>query len=679
MSYTKNLFAFYYNLKKREIYFLIILLFFSLFSKGQSTYNQEFTTIKNLPKLTITEIKQDQIGYLWLATQKDLFQFDGMNFKKYSIKNELQADKINTLSIKKDSLFIGTDNLLTIKVRNKFSHFNSKKINKIIFQNNITYIATDEGIYYFNKDYLQPIQINTKLDFAKINDISYHGNSFYIASNRGFWKIKQLIKPQKIQQLNVKNYNSLFSNDEDLIAVLNTNKIDIYTNAALQKEINIITGISAISKINNELWIASENDGIDIIDAKNYSFKRKINKYNSKLKSNTISTIFTDYQKNSWISTKENGLITYKNTLKNNQKPTVFIEDIKVNYQSLDSINPNKYNSILNLKASQSNVTFNYKTIAILSKKKIEYRWKLNNETSNWSSKDLVNFRNLKPGNYTFSIQSRIINNDQSDFKRFTFFIDIPFYKKAWFIVTATTVLSSFLLLFIFVYIRNIKRKNANKIAALELKNHLLSLEQKALQLQMNPHFIFNVLNGIKAAGNSGNTNEMNVTISKFASLLRSILNNSRKEDVSLSEEINTIKNYIELEQNMSSNSFNYQIKTLLNNIDAEEILIPSMLLQPFIENSIKHGIQSIKKDGLITIKFEVKNNFLHCSIDDNGIGLLKAKNNKKQHKSIAIKVNKERIENLSDKNSFTIKELKEHESIIGTRVWFKIPLKTDY
>ena len=197
----------------------------------------------------------------------------------------------------------------------------------------------------------------------------------------------------------------------------------------------------------------------------------------------------------------------------------------------------------------------------------------------------------------------------------------------------------------------------------------------------MNPHFIFNVLNGIKAFGNKGEITIMNETISQFSILLRSILNNSRAEEISLKEAIAVLENYLLLEQKMNPKPFTYAIKTTLNNIDVEEILIPPMLVQPFIENSIKHGFQPNKKDNKIEITFAVKHRFLHCTIIDNGIGIHQSQQQKsdKTHQSIALKITKERIINLSSKHSFTIEEITENDIIYGTKVWFKIPLKTDY
>jgi hypothetical protein len=669
----------YRSLKKVNVLFLVLGLFYGWNLVSQNNTNEEFVIIKNAPETPITLIKQDQIGHLWMATAQGLFQFDGADFLLYNAKNRLPTNHVHTISIKKDSLFIGTNTHLSIKVRANFHHYESKKINKIIFHKGVTYIATNEGVSYFSKSNIYPIEINTQLDFAKINDITFHQGAFYIASNRGFWKIDQLINPKKIRKINTETYTTLLQNGTELIAVNNTNTIAVFKDNIRTQTINTISNITSIAKFENEIWIASANESIEILDAITYRFKRKINKYNSKLSSNSVAAVYTDRQKNKWISTKNEGLILFKNAMPKAQKPMLFLEDLKVSYQSLDTINPNNYTKVLPLKAKQSTISFQYKTIDLLHPKKIEYRWTLNVETSNWSRTNSILFRDLKPDNYTFSVQARNLEKQESTPRKFTFKIEIPFYKKPLFLLTICTFLILLFVALTIRYFRVLKRKNERKIASLQLKNHLLSLEQKALQLQMNPHFIFNVLNGIKAAGNAGKKTEMNATISKFATLLRAILNNSRTEEVELKEEINTLKNYIELEQMMSSKSFGYEIKTQLNGIDPEEILIPPMLLQPFVENSIKHGIQPLQKEGFLVLKFEVKSSFLHCSIDDNGVGLQQSNANKKRYKSVAIDVNKARIENLSGKNSFTIKELKEKESILGTRVWFKIPLKTDY
>jgi two-component system, LytTR family, sensor histidine kinase LytS len=277
-----------------------------------------------------------------------------------------------------------------------------------------------------------------------------------------------------------------------------------------------------------------------------------------------------------------------------------------------------------------------------------------------------------------FSIKSRNAAKIESSSKEFHFMIGKPLHKKTWFILSVFGGIIFIISITIIFYYQRKQKENKAKIEKLTLENHLILLEQKALQLQMNPHFIFNVLNGIKALGNSGNSTELNKTVSQFATLLRSILQNSRKEEISLSEEINTIKNYLELEQRMSSNAFEYVIETATKNTDVDEILIPPMLLQPFVENSIKHGFKGISYVGKIAILFEIKRPFLHCIISDNGIGFNHSKS-AENHDSIALKVTKERIGSLSKYSTLDISEIKENDVVKGTKVEFKIPLKTDY
>ena len=145
--------------------------------------------------------------------------------------------------------------------------------------------------------------------------------------------------------------------------------------------------------------------------------------------------------------------------------------------------------------------------------------------------------------------------------------------------------------------------------------------------------------------------------------------------------EIETLKNFIELEQQMNATPFEYNIETILKNIDSEEILIPPMLLQPFVENCIKHAFLPNTKTPKIKIIFEVKHNFLYFLIEDNGIGYHQSKQEKVKtnHQSVALEVTKERIQYLTKYNSFSIEEIKKNQVIAGTKIEFKIPLKTDY
>lgn len=654
---------------KKINFILFLLLLVKL--QAQESKIKHFSINNGLSSNSVLNIVQDEIGYLWIATNKGLLKFDGDNF------TEINKLKTTGLNVKKNIIYAGSEKGLSVIENGKSLFFESKKILKTVQINNEIYVATVQGIYKLEKNYLQPLQINTEIDYAIINDILFINDFFYVATNKGLWRINNLIKPNKLHRIIKDNIVALTKFNQNVIAATLNNGLFIIDKKSVKKNIKTQKNISTLKKLKNEIWVTSKTDGIEIYALPSFSFKHKINKYNS-LQTNNINEVYKDNQNTTWIASN-NGLYSLTNIALNNttKKPQIYFERSFLNHQNIDSV-LNTTNQF-KLSPTENNISLGFKTVDLLQPNKVNYRYKLNNTFSTWSTNNNVQLANLNAGKYTFKIQSKV-GEKLSKLKSISFIIAKPIYKETWFIMIAIIFVLLLLYFLVDFYIKKNNKKNKNKIEALKLENHLLSLEQKALQLQMNPHFIFNVLNGIKALGNSGKTDELNKTISQFSVLLRSILSNSRKEEISLKEEISSLKNYIELEQSMSSKTFEYTIKTDLNNIDDDEILIPTMLIQPFVENAIKHGFKTPKK-GEILINFEIKNTFLNCSIIDNGIGIhqsIKQKPNT-NHTSVALKVSKERIKNISTKNSFSIDEIIEDANIKGTKVWFKIPLKTDY
>jgi len=380
------------------------------------------------------------------------------------------------------------------------------------------------------------------------------------------------------------------------------------------------------------------------------------------------------------------GLTQYQSSTVTTAKstPKLFITDVKVDFKAITSlpiVQFQKNQKTLQLKPEETQISFSYKTVDLNHPNDVQYRYKLNNtQWSTWSQEETQNFLGLAYGHYKFVVQSRDARWVMSKPVTFSFFIDSPIYKKTWFIILVVSGLVLIIVLLSLYYIKRIQQKNKEEQERLVLKNSLLELEQKALRLQMNPHFIFNVLNGIKAMAIS-QPDKMNTTINSFATLLRETLLNSRKKTISLDQELKTLEHYIQVEQLMTSKPFKYSIKTD-KNIEMEEVLIPPMLVQPFVENAIRHGILKGDTKGQLDILFYGKANFLYCEIKDNGIGIFTSQQNKTKtdHQSVAIAVTKERIESISGVGAVTIKELKNADgSVKGTKITFKIPLETDY
>jgi len=209
--------------------------------------------------------------------------------------------------------------------------------------------------------------------------------------------------------------------------------------------------------------------------------------------------------------------------------------------------------------------------------------------------------------------------------------------------------LIAFILLVVIVTILLFNRyhlKQKHYRVKLEKKN--LETEQRLLRSQMNPHFIFNSMNSIQSYISGNDSFTAMSYLSKFAKLIRGILENSRKAMIMLEEEINTLNLYIELERLRFKNKFDFKVE-----IDpvlfTETIYIPPMLIQPFIENAIKHGLRNMDGKGLLKIAFKKKNQLIECIIEDNGIGREQAKTmneiRNKDHQSLGMQVTRERID----------------------------------
>ncbi len=225
-----------------------------------------------------------------------------------------------------------------------------------------------------------------------------------------------------------------------------------------------------------------------------------------------------------------------------------------------------------------------------------------------------------------------------------------------------------------FLFIRQNKLKS---------QQQSVKLEQKLLRSQMNPHFIFNSLIAIESFIYKNEPREAGRYLSGFAKLMRAILENSREEYVTLEREMSTLKHYLELQKLRFEERFSYSIEAE-EDIDTESVAVPPMLAQPFIENSIEHGIKNSGTRGLITIRFSKKGEDILFEVQDNGIGLERSEIIKvpgDKHKSLATVITNERLALLNKGKSSKVKILidaltDEAGNVTGTRVSFLIPFR---
>jgi ligand-binding sensor domain-containing protein/two-component sensor histidine kinase len=330
---------------------------------------------------------------------------------------------------------------------------------------------------------------------------------------------------------------------------------------------------------------------------------------------------------------------------------------------------------------NQNHLRFDFKAFNPASTQPILYRYRLTPTDADWSpwtDDRSVQFASLSPGIYALSVQAK--HPDQQPAKSVTarFTITAPWWQSLGFRLASGAISIVLVSSLVWWYIKRVKRIEREKRRHLELQNKLLALEQKALQLQMNPHFIFNALNSIQSFIATQNLEKARSEMTQFSRLMRGILQNSRKQTISLKEEMDTLRDYLLVEQNLRASSFDFEVKCA-ENLDPEEVMLPPMLLQPFVENAIIHGVAQLQTLGEIKVHFTLEGHDLNCTVTDNGIGREKAKllatNKLPGHQSAALGVTRDRLQALG--GSLQINDrLDNAGNVIGTEVQVQLPIE---
>ncbi|MBZ4187489.1 sensor histidine kinase [Niabella beijingensis] len=325
----------------------------------------------------------------------------------------------------------------------------------------------------------------------------------------------------------------------------------------------------------------------------------------------------------------------------------VFITDV----YSADTV-LNVLNGLpLKLSYRENNLVFRYLTVDYRHAGSVRYRYKLNGFDTGYIyayKERQARYTNLPAGNYRFEAEASINGKDwYSAARPLAVTIGRAFWNTWWFRLLALLLLSGLAYSFYRWRIRQVE-KEAKLRSDFEIK--LNELEQKALSTQMNPHFIFNSLNTINSFVNSNDRILANQYISKFSRLVRLTLDNSRAKKIVLRDELEVIKIYVELEQVRFEQRFAYELTT--DGVDPDMVEIPSMVIQPFVENAVLHGLLPSDKPGRLTVSVTQKGAILVFVITDNGVGRQAAQRNKEQlnfnRKSHGLDITLKRIESFN-------------------------------
>ena len=394
-----------------------------------------------------------------------------------------------------------------------------------------------------------------------------------------------------------------------------------------------------------------------------------------------------DGQGNIWVGT-DNHLLKIDTRLLNRLSSLVLqikITGLEVNFQADSTFH---FDILRKFAHGNNNLIFHFSATNFLNPDQTLYRYKLEGLSNHWSEYSIDNkavFTSLNPGKYRFVVEAyNHLDNSKTESTVYSFRIRFPWYLNGWFI-TGVAVL---LILCVYCIIRyrtnQVKQEEQKKS---EFTRQLATIEMRGLQSQMNPHFIFNSINSIQGFILKNKIDEARGYLMDFAKILRQTLDNATKEFITLEEELQYIQYYLNLELMRFDQKFKVDIR-LPDNINPQIIQIPPMIIQPYVENAIRHGLLHKGDDkGLLIIEFLVVNDYLKCIIEDNGVGRKKSKEIEswKQHTHIpqSTRITQDRIDLLnkstkSEKYRVTILDLFDEQGEgSGTRVEVILPLMT--
>jgi ligand-binding sensor domain-containing protein/anti-sigma regulatory factor (Ser/Thr protein kinase) len=324
-----------------------------------------------------------------------------------------------------------------------------------------------------------------------------------------------------------------------------------------------------------------------------------------------------------------------------NENLRTYIDDIKVN-NTLYPFN----GSPLQLTHNQKSISIHFTGINYNKNATLLYAYKMNGIDKDWTYSQQVNttnYSNLSPGHYTFLVKTKTQSGKWGPVNDSIRIIILPaVWQTTWFWVL-TGLVTGLLVVWL------VRRRISNIRKGAELKQKLAETEMMALRSQMNPHFIFNCLNAIDNLMQTNQPDKATTYLTRFARLIRSVLENSKNNVVPFHKDLETLQLYLQLEQFRASNKFSYELhadEELVNG----DYKIPPLIVQPFVENAIQHGLLNKESgDRKLLIDASLKGDFIQYTISDNGVGRAKGleikERNMPEHKSYGIQITTERLQ----------------------------------
>lgn len=711
-------------------------------------YQTIITESKGLPVNAINAAYQDNEGNCWFGSDgKGLLRFCGEDLTYYNTFTGFPSDLIIAISRQKNGNYLlGTYNKglyeMTPQGVTKLVTIPGTSIWSIDLDGNDCWIGTDQGLIYKSGKTIKVLNFSSESSGFQFVGKLKNGKRLAVSDNGiGYIENHQLrqlpIKTGDLEAMG--SIRQVISYNSSLLCASSKGVFEINPNTFQIKLIKRFSSgvVSLKVDILNRVWIGTQNglylfNGIDYSTLKigNNSGARFINfieavgttmfvgtnngvyVFDSKedipmalkhyglnsglinLESNINSAYYDDTYL--WFGTAE-GMIRLRVDDSQSSsyapiKPSINFVQLLLNYQEFDyrnyaqRISKNGIPNQLQLPYNKNNISIELDGLLLSDPESVRFQYWLEGQDETWSpatSNTSIFLSNLSDGEYILHIRTINELGVISEECSIPITVTPPFWRTWWFYLAIILLIGAAIRYYFLWKIRQEREKNYKE--NLENKTRLLALEQQSLNASMNRHFIFNSLNSIQYFINTQDRISANRYLTNFAKLIRKNLDSAVEGDnmVPLAQELERLELYLSLESMRFKDRFSYKIDT--DDVDIEHVVVPAMLLQPFVENSIIHGIlPNEEKLGEINIVIKLIKDQLEICIDDNGIGIDFSLNKKAKfqgdHKSQGMEITSKRISLIRKmwKKDYELigpfQMLNSDSSIKGTRVLIKIP-----
>ena len=690
--------------------------------------NQKFASYQNRPGLpgdirnSVFAITKDTAGNIWTGTRGGLFLLNAKQelteYRHQPGSPGSREDAIRSIYIDKNArLWAGTEKGTLEFFDPATKTFHAKEIDSrwrenpiyVIRQDDegILWLGTAEGLYSLNPvsseirnyDWQKTIQTGTKRKEIRSIEIDDAGNLWIGTRGAGLFYFDKRKEIFRHFQNNPKDSSSISNN---IIACIYIEKgsgvIWIGTASGFNKFIpnekrfynyterdglpnDVVYGV--LPDDEGFLWL-STNNGVAKFDPKHKTF-RKYDKSDGLQGNEFNAGAYYRGHDGELFFGGINGYNSFypRDVRDNTLLPEVVLTGFKVLNEDVGLPASLEYTDTITLTHKDYVFSFEFAAVHLTAPEKNRYAYMLEGFDENWvyTQRRFATYTNLDPGGYIFKVKAS--NNDgvwNDNGLSINIFIRPPFWQTWWFYALATAAIGSVIWTIYKFRVGQIRKEETLKT---EFNKKLADVEMTALRAQMNPHFLFNCLNSINRFIVRNDAETASNYLTKFSRLIRLILQNSKSPTIALKSELEALKLYIDMEEMRFENRFDYQIH-VDDNIELEYVEVPPLLLQPYVENAIWHGLMHKEARGKLNIEITRDGTRLQCMIEDNGIGRHKAQQVKSRSatrdKSMGMKITTDRLNLYQKQADVQVIDLRDTDGKpSGTRVILGMPYATEF